>query len=305
MGADIRQSTQMLHFEQDEEGVTIWVKNKVTNDEYSIRAPYMIGADGHRSKVREGLEIERKGRGHMKTLRSALFRADLQEYLKDGVIQFEIRQPDLEAFLTTYNDGRWVLMMDDKERTIEESREMIYRSIGRRDIEVEMITTGCWELSAWIVDSYSKGRVFLAGDAAHTLPPSRGGYGANTGIEDVQNLSWKLQSVLNGSSSPSLLSTYDEERRPIGWLRHDQIFARPDYKHMAEKDKKETTIIEDDAMELGQLYRSSVIIGGEREGEVLPPALRPDQWAGQPGTRAPHLPISIHGMSLSSFFFYF
>lgn len=150
-----------------------------------------------------------------------------------------------------------------------------------------------------------KDRIFLAGDAAHTLPPSRGGYGANTGIEDVHNLAWKLQSVLNGSSSPSLLSTYDDERRPIGWLRHNQIFARPDYKHMAaegerEKDEK---IIEDDAMEFGQLYRSEGVIVNEAS-EELPPALRPDQWAGQPGTRAPHLRASIHGILLFCFVFF-
>lgn len=115
----------MIKFEQDKEGVAVWVKNKVSGEEYSLKASYMIAADGHRSKVREELKIGMKGRGYIKTLRSVLFRADLQEYLKDGIIQFEIRQPDLEAFLTTYNDGRWVLMLDDKERTLEE-----YRMLG-------------------------------------------------------------------------------------------------------------------------------------------------------------------------------
>jgi putative polyketide hydroxylase len=76
------------------------------------------------------------------------------------------------------------------------------------------------QLSAWIADKYSSGRVFLAGDAAHTLPPSRGGYGANTGIDDAHNLAWKLAAVLQGEAQEGLLDTYDAERRPIGKLRY-------------------------------------------------------------------------------------
>jgi hypothetical protein len=56
-------------------------------------------------------------------------------------------------------------------------------------------------------------------------------------------------------------------------------------------------IIEDDAMELGQLYRSSAVLGA---GVELPPAMRPEQWAGQPGTRAPHLWVSKNGTSVST-----
>src|SRR3954451_23229052 len=101
-----------------------------------------------------------------------------------------------------------------------------------------VITTGRWVLSALIADRFSSGRVFLAGDAAHTLPPARGGYGANTGIEDAHNLAWKLAAVLEGKSRPELLESYDAERRPIAWLRHDQIFARQDYAAMATEAEK-------------------------------------------------------------------
>jgi putative polyketide hydroxylase len=152
-------------------------------------------------------------------------------------------------------------------------------------------------LSALIADRFSSGRAFLAGDAAHTLPPARGGYGANTGIEDFFNLAWKLAAVLSGSSKPELLNTYDAERRPIAWLRHNQIFARPDYAAVANDEEKKVPIIEDDAMELGQLYRSTAVLGA---GVDLPPAMRPDQWAGQPGTRAPHLWVSKSGTSFST-----
>ncbi len=213
-------------------------------------------------------------------------------------MQFEIEQPDLSAFLTTYLDGRWVLMLnDDRSRDEDAQRTVIRQAIGRSDIDIELCTTGRWEVAALIADQFRVGRVFLTGDAAHQLPPNRGGYGANTGIEDAHNLAWKLAAVLSGRSTPELLDTYDAERRPIAWLRHEQIFARADYKTRLKTAVADVPIIDDDAMELGQLYRSTAVLGA---GPELPRALRPDHWAGQPGTRAPHLRVLIEGTERST-----
>jgi len=220
-------------------------------------------------------------------VRSVLFRAELEQYLESGISQFQIEQPDLKGMLTTYRDGRWLLMFsDDQDRDEATLRAKVAQAIGRSDVGFELITSGRWVLSALIAERFSSGRVFLTGDAAHTLPPARGGYGANTGIEDSFNLAWKLAAVLSGVSEPALLDSYDAERRPIAWLRHGQIFARPDYAAWATEAEKNVPILDDDAMELGQLYRSQAVIGA---GDALPPALRPEQWAGQPGTRAPHV----------------
>ncbi|RKH50207.1 FAD-dependent monooxygenase [Corallococcus llansteffanensis] len=284
LGADVRLETQLLRFEQDADGVVATLRGR-DGQEYELRADYMIAADGHRSPIREALGIGRGGRGHMRTVRSIIFRAPLQEYLQAGVSQFNLQQPGFEAFLTTYGDGRWLLIFsDDVERDDATLRAMIHRAIGRDDLEVELVTTGRWEVSALIADRFASGRVFLAGDSAHTLPPNRGGYGANTGIEDAHNLAWKLAAVHSGASTPALLDTYDAERRPIAWLRHQQIFARADFKAHAGAGE-DAPIIDDAAMELGQLYRSAAVLGADA---TLPPAMRPDQWAGQPGTRAPH-----------------
>lgn len=286
LGADIRMSTKLVSFEQDESGVTTVLEPR-GGEVYTLRADYMVAADGHASPVREALGIARSGHGVMRVVRSVMFRADLDEYLAKGISQFMIDQPGLRGMLTTYRDGRWLLMFeDDQERDEATLKELVVRAIGRTDVSFELITTGRWVLSALIADRFSSGRVFLAGDAAHTLPPARGGYGANTGIEDASNLAWKLASVIAGTSTPALLDSYDAERRPIAWLRHDQIFARPDYADVATAAEKAVPILDDDAMELGQLYRSNVIEGGAAD---LPPAQRPDEWAGQPGTRAPHL----------------
>ena len=103
------------------------------------------------ASVREALAISQQGRGHMRTVRSVLFRAPLEQYLARGVHQFEIDQPDFKAFLTTYNDGRWVLMFsDDAERDQAELRAAIVRALGRDDLPIEIITTGRWELGALV-----------------------------------------------------------------------------------------------------------------------------------------------------------
>ncbi|WP_210275283.1 FAD-dependent oxidoreductase [Martelella soudanensis] len=297
LGADVRLSTTLLSFEQDARGVTVFLRRR-DGHEYSLRVDYLIAADGHSSAIREALGIGRDGRGVLRTVRSVLFRAPLDQYLESGVSQFEIEQSDFKAMLTTYRDGRWLLMFsDDQERDESSLKAMVVKAVGRSDLEIEIITTGRWELSALIADRFASGRIFLAGDAAHTLPPSRGGYGANTGIEDAHNLAWKAASVLSGSSAPGLLDTYDEERRPIAWLRHRQIFARPDYAQFALPADKDVPIIDDDAMELGQLYQSAAVCNA---GQDLPAALRPDQWSGQPGTRAPHEWVISGGARVST-----
>jgi 2-polyprenyl-6-methoxyphenol hydroxylase-like FAD-dependent oxidoreductase len=293
LGADLRLGTEAVGFAQDDGGVSVTLRRH-DGSQYPLRARYVVSADGAGSGIRDALGIGRHGRGLLSVQRSILFRAPLEEYLEKGVVQFEIHQPGFPAFLTTYADGRWVLMLgDDRELSEEQQRDAIRRAIGRDDLPIELITTGRWELAALIADRFSRGRVFLVGDAAHQLPPNRGGYGANTGIEDVHNLAWKLAAVLAGTARPDLLATYDAERRPIAELRHDQIFARADYKAHIEGQSSDMPIIDDVAMELGQLYRSAALPG---VGADLAPARRPDQWLGQPGTRAPHLPVRIDGV---------
>jgi putative polyketide hydroxylase len=288
LGADLRLSTEMTQLAQDDDGVSVTLQPR-EGAGYRMRAQYVVAADGAASPIREALGIGRSGRGLLSIQRSILFWAPIDHYLEQGVVQFEIEQPSLAAFLTTYSDGRWVLMVsDDVDRDPDQQRAVIRQAIGIPDLPVDLLTSGRWELAALIADHFGAGRVFLAGDAAHQLPPNRGGYGANTGIEDAHNLAWKLAAVLRGAATPTLLDTYDAERRPIAWLRHHQIFARADYKARLDGPAGDVDVIDDIAMELGQLYRSSSVLGAS---DQLPPALRPDQWAGQPGTRAPHVEL--------------
>ncbi|KAJ5133139.1 uncharacterized protein N7443_005229 [Penicillium atrosanguineum] len=283
-GADIRRQQKVIHVEQDQDGVTVTTESH--GRQQTIRGSYLIAADGNRSTIRELLQIPRHGRGFMQNLHSILFRAPLAQWTK-GYVQFDIDQPDLKAFLASYSDGRWALMSKDGiERGEPALRAAIYEAVGRSDFPIEIITTGQWELTALVAETFRSGRVFLAGDAAHTLPPNRGGYGANTGIHDVHNLAWKLAAVLSGVSSSDLLDTYDAERRPVALLRHDQIFVRADYKVHLDTATPVGEKIDDDAMEFGQLYLSKGIDGADGS---LPRAMKPDEWHGQPGTHLPHL----------------
>ncbi|GGF36309.1 FAD-dependent oxidoreductase [Aliidongia dinghuensis] len=297
-GADLRLGTELLSFEQDGEGVLARVRHCDSGEAYVIRASYMIAADGAGSPVREALGIARRGVGHLRTLRSVLFRCpEADSFLARGVQQFEIEQPGFRAFLTTYGDGRWVLMFDDdQERADADLADMVGKALGR-DMAFELLATGRWEMAGRIAERYSHGHIFLAGDAAHQLPPTRGGFGANTGIDDAYNLAWKLEWVMSGRSSPVLLDTYSDERQPVGWLRHQQTFARPDYAPWAGNALQGEPLYGNEAMELGQLMRSAAVIGASLD---LPPAAHPDAWAGQPGTRAPHIPIKRAGETIST-----
>ncbi|KAJ5319975.1 hypothetical protein PENANT_c040G03671 [Penicillium antarcticum] len=201
----------------------------------------------------------------MQNLHSVLFHAPLDRLAK-GIVQFDIDQLALKALLVSYSDGRWALMFrDDMERDETALFSAIHQAIGDPSIPVEIITTGKWELTALVADTFHSGRVFLAGDAVHTLPPNSGGYGANTGIHDVHNLAWKLAAVLNGRASPGLLDTYDAERRPVALLRHDQIFVRVDYKVHLGTNAVAGEKIDDNAMEFGQIYisRGFVDVNGD------------------------------------------
>ncbi|KAI3549168.1 FAD binding domain-containing protein [Colletotrichum abscissum] len=321
LGADLRLGWKMTSWSQSTDGVRVTAVNRESGEEVTVGGSYIVACDGARSIFREGLRIGTTGVGHLRSLCSVMFRcAPIEKFLERGFVQFSIegREDGFEAFLVSYHDGRWALMWNAAEETITDKeadgkdtinvghsnkmdaraqKDLIRKALGLgedeiQDGDIELVTIGFWEMSARIAEKFAEGRVFLAGDAAHTLPPNRGGYGANTGFADAHNLAWKIAAVRSGVADEGILGTYDEERRPVALVRHDQLFARDDYKAYIRGDGgkgKKVEVIDDIAMELGQIYRSrGVDLGTE---EVLPDAMRPDEWKGQPGTRAPHLVV--------------
>ncbi|KAK1580578.1 FAD binding domain-containing protein [Colletotrichum navitas] len=329
LGADLRLGWKMTSWSQSADGVSVTAVDK-EGGQTTVHGSYMIACDGARSVFRDALGIQTTGVGHLRSLRSVMFRCKpIERYLERGFVQFAIdgRDDGFEAFLVSYPDGRWALMWNDdgggdnndeadgdngaaRAMDARAQRDLVRKAAGLGeddlpDEAVELLAIGRWEMSARIAERFACGRVFLAGDAAHTLPPNRGGYGANTGIADAHNLAWKLAAVREGRADPALLETYDEERRPVALVRHDQLFARDDYKAYARGGEWEATgrtvrFIDDVAMELGQIYRSRGVVLGPEGGRELPDALRPDEWKGQPGTRAPDVTVSAGGEEVSS-----
>lgn len=305
LGVDVRMGHEFIGLAQDSNSVTTTIRNNENGLVYLIKAPYLVAADGHRSAIREILEIPRKGHGPVNSIQSVLFRApELSPYLNRGFKQFTIDQPDLRAFMIAYQDERLVLHLpNDREWTNESIEKAVLQSVGPEKVTLEILATSRWDMSAWIANDFIKGRVFLVGDAAHSLPPNRGGYGANTGIADGHNLAWKLAHVIHGMSSDKLLMSYQTERLPVAWLRHDQIFSRADYKTLQREPSLnngsggEQEALPDAAVEFGQIYRSDAVIEADKS---LPDALLPELWKGQPGTRLPHCWIQHDGEDVSS-----
>ncbi|GJC97949.1 FAD binding domain-containing protein [Colletotrichum higginsianum] len=340
LGADLRLGWKMTSWAQSADGVSVTAVNR-QGEQVTLDGSYIVACDGARSAFREHLGIPTTGVGHLRSLCSIMFRcAPVEHYLDRGFVQFAIegRDDGFEAFLVSYHDGRWALMWntdaadaadvpdnndndnddDNKSKnknnrtdtadTAEAQRALVRKALGLgpdvvRDEDIELVAVGHWDMSARIAERFSSGRVFLAGDAAHTLPPNRGGYGANTGFADAHNLAWKVAAVRSGAADASILATYDEERRPVALVRHDQLFVRDDYKPYARggggdwaATGRAVEVLDDIAMELGQIYRSAgVVLGAEGDGEGLPDAMRPDEWRGQPGTRAPHVAMVRRG----------
>ncbi|KAG5792475.1 hypothetical protein H9Q69_008485 [Fusarium xylarioides] len=175
LGADLRLGFTVTSWSQDDEGVTVSATGS-DGEEIHVKASYMIACDGNRSRIRESLGIQRHGVGLLRKLQSIMFRCEpLQHFLDHGYSQFQIegREDGFEAFMPTYGGGRWMLAwnqeVDDPEAVLDEvaQRDMIRKASGVQDLrdeDIQLITTGKWDIGGLIADKFSSGRVFLAGD---------------------------------------------------------------------------------------------------------------------------------------------
>ena len=216
-----------------------------------MRARYAVAADGNRSPVRNRLGIGMRGHGVLSNSITIYFRAERDlapllagrnqgvHYVTNPVLRgfFRLDRSGNGGFLVVnlvgdtarpeivaaYPEAPWANVADGitKDRALELLRAAI--GVPGMPLVIEDIAT--WQAVADVADRYSDGRVFLAGDAVHVVPPN-GGFGGNTGVQDAHNLAWKLALVLNGTAGPGLLATYDAERRPVGEFTVEQSYAR-------------------------------------------------------------------------------
>jgi 2,4-dichlorophenol 6-monooxygenase len=225
----IRYHHEMLDWEQTDAGVTATVLNRDTEETFTVRARYLVAADGGKT-VGPRLGVDMVGPTSMVDMVSTHFTADLSGYWDDNTLITWFLNPEGES---SWGAGamvqmgptwgrrseEWVVHFafrpDDPERFNEEAIVPRLRELLRLpDLQLQVHKVSHWILDRIVADRWRIGDVFLAGDAAHRQPPTTG-LGLNTGIQDAHNLTWKLAHVLSGSATDALLDTYESERKAV------------------------------------------------------------------------------------------
>ena len=218
-GVRLEFGTALQGFSQDADGVSATLADRAGGGARTVRAAYMVGADGARSAVREALGVRMEGNGPALRNYSVIFRApDLAARQIHGkAIMYWLVNGDQPAMLGPMDQhGLWFFMATKLTDAVDTQDlvALIRRSTGIPDLAIEVVRGDPWVAQSLIADRYASGRVFLAGDACHLHPPF-GGFGMNMGIGDAVDLGWKLAATLQGWGGPDLLASYQAERRPV------------------------------------------------------------------------------------------
>ena len=212
-GVDVRYGCEFIACEQDGGFVRAQVKNS-DGSTADLAAQYLVGCDGGSSAVRRQLGIKLQGEANLMQFRQALYRCDdlfdripigkgRHYHVADAHSTFLIVQ-DLTRHFTLH------AVVDS-----DADMQTMFEQTVAMPIEYEVLSVGQWRQNLLVADSYSQGRIFLAGDAVHLVIPT-GGLGMNSGVGDAIDLSWKLAATLQGWGGPGLLASYEIERRQIG-----------------------------------------------------------------------------------------
>ena len=311
---ELRFNTEITACEQDEAGVTATLTNRLSGAVTRLRAQYVIAADGAQSFIRRQLGVRMLGREDVYESVNILLNTDLQPWTshRPAALYF-VEHPKIKAtFLTINAVDRWGFLVNSlssygykaSDFTPERSVELVRMAVGDPNLRVNILGIAAWTASAHVAEQYGHGRIFLAGDAAHEMPPT-GGFGLNTGVQDVHNLVWKLAAVLRGVAGTSLLATYHDERQPIGRIITEQslnnsvsmgrlggqtsgtAIARPEY-------------LNEQGMIFGASYTSTAVAP---DGTAPPAVANPITDyvpSARPGGRAPHVWLECDGTRLST-----
>jgi 2-polyprenyl-6-methoxyphenol hydroxylase-like FAD-dependent oxidoreductase len=212
----IQWRSEMTHFAEESDGVIVYYKDK--DGEQQIKGNYLVGADGAASQTRHQL-----GLGFAGETQERIF------YVADVKMQSELNGNN-DAWFVMINNGFALFFpmegeqhyriigtvpehVKDKEQLqFSDIKQLIKDQVQVPVDFLEEYWFSTYKVHSRMVETFSKGRCFVAGDAAHIHTPA-GGQGMNTGIQDAYNLGWKLAFVINGKASGKLLDTYNEERR--------------------------------------------------------------------------------------------
>lgn len=312
-GARLEYASEAVGLEQDDEGVTVQLRARDGGGERTVRTRYAIAADGAKSPTRERLGIPMRGHGTFSDSITIYFRADVNPLIGDRNLSvIYVFHPRLQGFFrfSLAGDAGFLVVnstIDEhglrstspgEETSEERCIEYVRRALGDPDIPVEIENVQRWSSMADWADRFRDGRVFLAGDAAHVMPPT-GGFGGNAGVHDADNLAWKLAAVLRGDAGRGLLATYDAERRPVAELTVEQAYTRYVLRLDPGLGKENLMPIVDEAtVELGYRYHSDAVVPEPGDDGSLWES--PHEPSARPGSRAPHLALAQSAGGASS-----
>lgn len=313
-GSQVRYNTELTSFHQDDGGVTAVLRAQDTGQTETVRADYLVAADGVHSPVRDTLGVTTSGYGALPIYVVFIyFRGPWQAFVPglgigDGV---QVQNPDVDGifvpvhddfgmFITTYFPGRGETR---SQFTDGYCRELLTKAIGE-PVELEIVDVAPWQPYERVADQFCVGRVFLVGDSAHTMPPFKAG-GANTAIQSAHNLAWKLAAVINGSASPALLATYHAERHPVGLFNARQSLTGPPLAFLRLDDERPRLPPAEEApmfaLLIGYQYRSAAVISTDpMPPEAADAVSLVEELCGQPGTRVPHAWLRRDGRRVST-----
>jgi 2-polyprenyl-6-methoxyphenol hydroxylase-like FAD-dependent oxidoreductase len=234
-GVHVERGLRLAGFEQDADGVTATLAGD--DGENTVRAGYLVGADGAHSMVRKSLGLTFEGAAFEEQYMLGDVEVDWsmpRGYGVRSMHQTDGKTDDLLVCIPLPGRNRYRMSaLVPPDLSAEPSNAVAHGFEGDRKPELHHIQavldrmspepttarnlrwSSVFRISHRIVDAYGRGRVFVAGDAAHIHPPT-GAQGMNTGIQDAHNLAWKLALAVSGRAASGLLDSYDAERRPVG-----------------------------------------------------------------------------------------
>ncbi len=219
---------ELIHLEQDDEGVNARIRNHDSGTEYTVRSRYVLGCDGGRTIARL-LGISYEGMGVVAQVATAHVSVDLSKLARDSDVLIRwIWCPAIGemAVLVPMGPNHWGPDSEEwvfhvtyqgegpKNLTDERIEQNMRLALGIGDLPMTIHKITRWAMEGVLASKFRANRVFLVGDAAHRHPPT-GGLGLTSGIQDAHNISWKLAAVLKGQADVALLETYEAERRPV------------------------------------------------------------------------------------------
>lgn len=311
-GARLLFGTEMTSFEQDADGVTATLRDRDTGQITTVRAQYLVAADGYRSGIRQRLGIRMAGHSTFSKSITIYFRADVEELMRDRNLTviyvfnsmlrgfFRIEKPFQSGFLAVNiaNDSGRPVTDISTGLTEQRCLEFVRAALGRDDIPIAIENVMHWDSVAEVAERFREGRILIAGDAAHTMPPN-GGFGGNTGVQDAHNLAWKLAMVLKGAAGHELLSTYEPERRPASAFTAEQAYTRYVKRVAPDLPADEHQPLANDLnIEMGYIYHSSAVV--PEDANDIRMNENPRESKGRPGTRAPHVWLKRNEQEIST-----